>query len=256
MVFEQNSWESPTVPWWLPSQQTRFTFKHNSPVKKILFTINEKTRHPDGPQAPNGTPLPLIANVSVIPTSINLKSTLASAEPIISESRLNNGSSALPHIPLLMSSGAFPKHKRMLKVHARRLPAHQAGLSVHGHGADQDGHWVCVDAAAEKLLIAGADVDDGIVMYKRTNGGRNKAGLVRNIVVQNRTSYMFSSFPSTIMEATATDSTRERLGITVLDHDALSATQYLDGRHIRVVERLMPESLCQQYHNGLRTIQL
>jgi hypothetical protein len=41
-------------------------------------------------------------------------------------------------------------------------------------------------------------VDDGIVMYKRTNGGRNKAELVRNIVVQNRTSYMFVSWGASL----------------------------------------------------------
>jgi len=36
-------------------------------------------------------------------------------------------------------------------------------------------------AAVEGFLIAGMNLDGGIVMYKRTNGGRNLTKLVRNI---------------------------------------------------------------------------
>ena len=46
-------------------------------------------------------------------------------------------------------------------------------------------------AGAEEFLIAGANVDGGVVMYKRTNGGRNLTELVRDTDVQNRTSFVF-----------------------------------------------------------------
>ena len=46
-------------------------------------------------------------------------------------------------------------------------------------------------AGAEEFLIAGANVDGGVVMYQRTNGGRNLTELVRNTDVQNRTSFVF-----------------------------------------------------------------
>ena len=60
---------------------------------------------------------------------------------------------------------------------------------VHGHEADQE-HWCIVIgsgsiAAVEGFLIAGANVDGGIVVQKRTNGGRNSTKLARNIIIQN-----------------------------------------------------------------------
>lgn len=51
------------------------------------------------------------------------------------------------------------------------------------------GHWSVSIAAVEGFLIAGANVDGGIVVHKRTSGGKNLTKLARNTVIQNRTSW-------------------------------------------------------------------
>lgn len=213
--------------------------RHMAIRDNILFTINEKTSTLTAqqiPQAPNGTTLPLIANVSIIPTDINLNSTFAGAELIISEPtaqfpdsliyvsnrnlgpefdprgdsiaifQFSNDSSTSPTISVTTSSGTCSQHKRMVKVHARQVPVHQARQTqgtVSGNltlvnqvftGLKQIRSMAIGPvsiAGAEEFLIAGANVDGGVVMYKRTNGGRNLTELVRNTDVQNRTSFVF-----------------------------------------------------------------
>jgi len=210
-------------------------YKPTISLDNILFTINEKTSTLTAqqiPEAPNGTTLPLIANVSIIPTDINLNSTFAGAELIISEPteqfpdsliyvsnrnlgpefdprgdsiaifQFSNDSSTSPTIPVTKCS----KHKRMVKVHARQIPVHQARQTqgtVSGNltlvnqvftGLKQIRSMAIGPvsiAGAEEFLIAGANVDGGVVMYKRTNGGRNLTELVRDTDVQNRTSFVF-----------------------------------------------------------------
>ena len=128
-------------------------------LDNILFSINEKTSTLTAqqiPQAPNGTTLPLIANVSIVPNNINLNGSFAGAELIISEPteqfpnsliyvsnrnlgpefdpcgdsiailQFSKGSSTSLTISVTTSSGTCSKHKGMVKAHARQLPVHRA----------------------------------------------------------------------------------------------------------------------------------
>jgi 6-phosphogluconolactonase (cycloisomerase 2 family) len=229
LVMDQDTW-----PFEVRNNYLSQCYKLTISLDDILFTINEKTSTLTAqqiPQAPNGTTLPLIANVSIIPTDITLNATFAGAELIVSEPteqfpdsliyvsnrnlgpefdprgdsiaifQFSNDSSTSP-----TSSDPCSKHKRMVKAHARQLPVHQARQTqgtVSGNltlvnqvftGLKQIRSMAIGPvsiAGAEEFLIAGANVDGGVVMYERTNGGRNLTELVRNTDVQNRTSFVF-----------------------------------------------------------------
>ena len=234
LVMDQDTW-----PFEVRNVYLSQCYRPTISLDNILFTINEKTSTLTAqqiPQAPNGTTLPLIANVSIVPTDINLNSSFAGAELIISEPteqfpdsliyvsnrnlgpefdprgdsiaifQFSNGSSTSPTISVTTSSGTCSKHKRMIKAHARQLPVHQARQAqgtVSGNltlvnqvftGLKQIRSMAIGPvsiAGAEEFLIAGANVDGGVVMYQRTNGGRNLTELVRNTDIQNRTSFVF-----------------------------------------------------------------
>ena len=47
------------------------------------------------------------------------------------------------------------------------------------------------NSQGDAFLIAGANVDGGVVMYKRVDGGRNLSEVARNVDIANRTSFVF-----------------------------------------------------------------
>jgi hypothetical protein len=48
-----------------------------------------------------------------------------------------------------------------------------------------------VGTGGDEFLIAGANVDGGVVMFRRADGGRNLTEVVRNEDIVNRTSFVF-----------------------------------------------------------------
>lgn len=48
-----------------------------------------------------------------------------------------------------------------------------------------------VEGGGDEFLVAGANVDGGVVVFQRVDGGRNLAEVSRNLDIQNRTSFVF-----------------------------------------------------------------
>lgn len=48
-----------------------------------------------------------------------------------------------------------------------------------------------VQEGGDEFIIAGANVEGGVVMFRRVNGGRNLTEVARNNEIANRTSFVF-----------------------------------------------------------------
>jgi hypothetical protein len=228
--------------------------RHIAIQDNILFTLHEKTSSLTAqpiPMAPNGTTLPLIANVSIIPPDQPQGSIFAAAEILISTptSRfprpliyVSNRNIAAPEfldprgdsiaifefqppatdgssgssspgavgalesaaLPLLTIrtpdwSGMFNRYltKRESKLKQRKRAGLGAGSLVllnqvfTGLKQIRSMSLGRVVDGGDEFLIAGANVDGGVVMYRRIEEGRNLLELVRNTELQNRTSFVF-----------------------------------------------------------------
>jgi len=220
--------------------------RHIAIQDNILFTLHEKTSSLTAqpiPMAPNGTTLPLIANVSIIPPDQPQGSTFAAAEILISKPTpkfpdpliyVSNRNTAAPEfldprgdsiaifefqppspgegggnnpepagesaaLPLRIRTpnwaGMFSRlTKRERRRHRKRAGA--GGLVLLNQvftGLKQIRSMSLgrVEDGGDEFLIAGANVDGGVVMYRRIEEGRNLLELVRNTELQNRTSFVF-----------------------------------------------------------------
>lgn len=181
------------------------------------------------PGAPNGTTFPLLANVSIVPTDLNFTGNFAAAEILISEttpafpdpliyvSNRNLGPEFDPRgdsiaifeftqTPLNLSAPTTSRRSHARDLRGNSLKARDGGIQVInaingtltlqsqvftglkqirsmalGHKAD----------GGDAFLIAGANLDGGVAMFQRTNGGRNMTLVATNTDIANRTSFVF-----------------------------------------------------------------
>ncbi|KAF5374093.1 hypothetical protein D9615_008896 [Tricholomella constricta] len=198
--------------------------RHIAIHDNILFTLNELTSTLTAqyiPRAPNGTALPLIANVSIVPPH-TYKGKFAAAEiliskpsekypdPLIYVSNRNLGpefdsrgdtiaifeykkGTSSPECSSLSHSA-----KRMVRRahHIRRRDPGNPSLSLVAQvftGLKQIRSMSLgpVEGGGDEFLVAGANVDGGVVMFRRVDGGRNLIEMVRNEEIANRTSFVF-----------------------------------------------------------------
>ncbi|KAG6918098.1 hypothetical protein DXG01_016550 [Tephrocybe rancida] len=202
--------------------------RHIAILDNILFVLSEKVSTLTAmhiPQAPNGTALPLIANVSITPPT-TFNATFAAAEilistpttqfpdPLIYVSNRNLGPEFDPKGDTIAifefknaTSTATDREstssKRMLRRNRRDLQ--KAGLASNATapqlsllaqvptGLKQIRSMSLgpVKGGGDEFLIAGANVGGGVVMFRRVDGGRNLTEVVRNEQVANRTSFVF-----------------------------------------------------------------
>jgi len=198
----------------------------------ILFIVNELTSTLTAqqiPTAPNGTALPLIANVSIVPSDVNFNGTFRGAEllipepsdlfpdPLIYVSNRNLGpefdprgdSIAIFEFKNVTETTAGPDDtvdnstlngRRRRRRHARQFPIEgptsSGVLTLQRQvftGLQQIRSMAIGQVAngGEMFLMAGANVDGGVVVFNRTDGGRNLTEVARNQDIANRTSFVF-----------------------------------------------------------------
>ncbi|KAG5653209.1 hypothetical protein H0H81_001760 [Sphagnurus paluster] len=195
--------------------------RHIAIHDNILFTVHELTSTLTAqpiPQGPNGTTLPLIANVSVVPPH-TLNGSFFAAEllistptaqfpdPLIYVSNRNLGPQFDPRGDTIAifefrngttgGSVECPSRssKRMVKRHHRRQA--DAGSLVlvaqvfTGLKQIRSMNLGPVGNGGDEFLIAGANVDGGVVVFRRVDGGRNLTVVARNEEIANRTSFVF-----------------------------------------------------------------
>jgi hypothetical protein len=173
------------------------------------------------PPGPNGTALPLLAKASIIPPT-TFNGTFAGAEilistpsekfpsPLIYVSNRNLGPefdergdtiaifefknvSAAPECPVSRS------RKRMVAIHRRKMRRQNAeGASLNlvaqvftGLKQIRSMNLGPVVGGGDEFLVAGANVDGGVVMFQRVDGGRDLKEIARNSEIQARTSFVF-----------------------------------------------------------------
>lgn len=192
----------------------------------ILFTLHEKTSTLTAqriPPGPNGTTFPLLANVSVIPANPPSGSQFAAAEilistptdqfpdPLIYVSNRNIGT-ADPNGDTIaifqfingttstssrQCGNANVNRRRMIKKTRKRLASRDGeslqllaqiptGLQqIRGMSLGR------VNDSGDQFLIAGANTDGGVAVFRRVDGGKNIELVARNQDLGNRTSFAF-----------------------------------------------------------------
>lgn len=177
------------------------------------------------PAAPNGTAFPLLANVSIVPPDVNFNGSFFAAELLISEpsekfpdpliyaSNRNLGPEFDPRgdtiaIFEFKSSPITPATAIVgRRSHPRQLRARDNGCcsivnSINGTltlqsqvftGLKQIRSMALgrVADGGDEFLVAGANVDGGVAVFQRTDGGRNLSLVARNTDIANRTSFVF-----------------------------------------------------------------
>ena len=193
-----------------------------------MFTINEKTSALTAqqiPAGPNGATLPLLANVSIVPSDVNFNGSFFGAEILISEpsekfpdpliyvSNRNLGPEFDPRgdtiaIFEFKSSPITPAVDTTVgrRFHPRQWQARDEDpltvnsitgdftlLSQVFTGLKQIRSMALgrVADGGDEFLVAGANVDGGVVVFQRTDGGRNLSEVARNTEIANRTSFVF-----------------------------------------------------------------
>lgn len=191
--------------------------RHIAVQDNILFTVHEKTSTLTAqhiPEAPNGTTLPLLANVSVIPADPLPGTNFAAAEilistpterfpePLIYVSNRNIGETIDPNgdtiaIFQFVNGTGSTTVKRMLKRHSRTFER-RAGESLQllaqiPTGLQQIRSMTIgnVKDGGDEFIIAGANTQGGVAVFRRVDGGRNLTLVTRNEEIANRTSFVF-----------------------------------------------------------------
>ncbi len=187
----------------------------------ILFTVHEKTSTLTAqriPEAPNGTTLPLLANVSVVPANPPEGTSFAAAEILISTPterfpsplmyvsnrnigttidpagdtiaifQFNNGTSS----DSTCTESSKRRMKRVNKIAKRgteslellaQVPTGLQQIRSMSLGKVEDG--------GDEFIVAGANTVGGVVILQRVEEGRNLVEVVRNEDIANRTSFIF-----------------------------------------------------------------
>ncbi|TFK36304.1 Lactonase, 7-bladed beta-propeller-domain-containing protein [Crucibulum laeve] len=205
--------------------------RHIAIQDNILFTIHEKTSTLTAqaiPSAPNGTTLPLIANVSIVPSDVTFNGSFFGAEILISEptekfpdpliyvSNRNLGpefdergdtiaifefKNANPCTTVFGYAGSTttvcpPERREHTRQWTRQESNFTGSLTLLAQvftGLKQIRSMSLgrVVDGGDEFLIAGANVDGGVVVLRRIDGGRNLTLVTRNEEVANRTSFVF-----------------------------------------------------------------
>ncbi|KAF8235215.1 putative isomerase YbhE [Tricholoma matsutake] len=203
--------------------------RHIAIRDNILFTLNEKRSTLTAqniPPAPNGTTLPLMANVSIIPSSAH-NPHFAAGEIIISTpSQMfpdpliyvsNRNLDQQPDAPgdsiaifeFVRETGTgtggkspcnSPSRMRApsLNFHPKRQASGQSGYCFNLVAQVftplkqiRSMSIGPIENGGDEFLIAGAAAEGGISMYRRVEGGRNLAEIARNEEIAARTSFVF-----------------------------------------------------------------
>jgi len=194
--------------------------RHIAIHDNILFTVHETASTLTAqaiPAGPNGTALPLLANVSTFPADALEGSKFAAAEILIS-----TPTDAFP-TPLIYVSnrnispnvtdplgdtiaifeflnGTEPCTKRNARRMLRRRARRQADatpqlklLAQVPTGLQQIRSMALgrVDDGGDQFIIAGANTEGGVAVFQRVDGGRNLTLAARNLELGNRTSFVF-----------------------------------------------------------------
>lgn len=203
--------------------------RHLAVHDNILFIVNELTSTLTAqqiPAAPNGTTLPVLANVSVIPQeNLGLNASFRVAELLISEpteqfptpliyvSNRNLGpefdprGDAIAIFEFKNCTDPCPASDTSIgrRAHARSWYRRQDAPLVNTFaptfvlqsqtftGLNQIRSMAIgrVENGSDEFLIAGANTDGGVAVFSRVSGGRNLTLVARNEEVQNRTSFVF-----------------------------------------------------------------
>lgn len=181
----------------------------------ILFTLHETASTLTAqliPPAPNGTTLPLIANVSVVPSNPLPGSQFAAAEilistptdqfpdPLIYVSNRNIGNVTDPNgdtiaIFQFINGTADTVSKKRMVRRPRNTP--QTGtlqlLAQVPTGLQQIRSMTLgkVQDGGDHFIIAGANTQGGVAIFRRIDGGKNLTLVARNEDIANRTSFVF-----------------------------------------------------------------
>ncbi|RDB25735.1 Uncharacterized protein C18E5.01 [Hypsizygus marmoreus] len=199
--------------------------RHIAIRDNILFTLNELTSTLTAqliPPAPNGTALPLLANVSVThPTTIN--PTFRAAEilistpserfpnPLIYVSNRNlgpeldargdtiaifefkNGTNSSPIVcPAGSVKRRIKRRGNIIQRQAAAGPTLELVAQVFtGLTQIRSMSLGPVIDGGDEFLVAGANVNGGVVIFRRVDGGRNLTEIARNQEIEARTSFVF-----------------------------------------------------------------
>jgi len=198
--------------------------RHIAVHDNILFTVHETASTLTAqaiPAGPNGTALPLIANVTTVPADALPGSQFAAAEILIS-----TPTDAFPS-PLIYVSNRnispnvtdprgdtiaifefvngtdAPSSTGVRRMLRRSLSRRQdAGAGAGGQltliaqiptGLQQIRSMALgrVDDGGDEFIIAGANTEGGVAVFQRVDGGRNLTLAARNLDLGNRTSFVF-----------------------------------------------------------------
>jgi hypothetical protein len=179
------------------------------------------------PAGPNGTAFPLLANVTIVPPNVNFNGSFFAAEILISEpsekfpdpliyvSNRNLGPEFDPRgdtiaIFEFKSSPITPATATTVgrRSHPRQWQARDESCcsivnSINGSLTFQSQVFTGlkqirsmalgrVADGGDEFLVAGANVDGGVAVFQRTDGGRNLTEVARNTNIANRTSFVFA----------------------------------------------------------------
>ncbi|KAF8915702.1 Lactonase, 7-bladed beta-propeller-domain-containing protein [Mucidula mucida] len=202
--------------------------RHIAIHDNILFTVHEKTSTLTAqqiPAAPNGTTFPLLANVSVIPDGAPAGTSFAAAEilisapterfpsPLIYVSNRNIGETIDPNGDTIAifefingtssasgnsTSPVCKRNNRRMQKVRRFETAKREGealqlLAQIPTGLQQIRGMMLGNVAdrSDEFIMAGANTEGGVAMFRRVDGGRSLELVARNEDLQNRTSFVF-----------------------------------------------------------------
>ncbi|KAI0826617.1 putative isomerase YbhE [Trametes gibbosa] len=164
--------------------------RHIATRGDMLFTVHELAStltQQRIPPAPNGTVGPLIANFSILPPGLPQGAAMAGAEILVTEA-----SQSFPEPFVYVSNrNTGVQDPRGDAIAIFRL---QPELSLVGFvytGLDQIRGMQLGGPEKEFLIAGGVAGDAGVIVLKRTQGGRNLTILDRNLDLPTRTSFVW-----------------------------------------------------------------
>ncbi|KAH9896868.1 putative isomerase YbhE [Cubamyces lactineus] len=164
--------------------------RHIATRGNMLFTVHELASTLTQqliPPGPNGTTTPLIANFSILPPGLPQGAAMAGAEILITEP-----SAHFPEPFVYVSNrNTGVQDPRGDAIAIFRLEPRLSLVGFVYTGLDQIRGMQLGGPEKEFLIASGVAGDGGVIMLKRTEGGRNLTLLTRNLEVPTRTSFVW-----------------------------------------------------------------
>ncbi|KAF7377548.1 putative isomerase YbhE [Mycena sanguinolenta] len=166
--------------------------RHIAIHDNILFTVHETASTLTAqaiPVAPNGTALPLLANVTTFPADALPGSHNRNISPNVTDPR--GDTIAIFEFVNATSANARRVPRRPLQ---RQNVGGQLNLVAQiPTGLQQIRSMALgrVDDGGDEYIIAGANTVGGVAVFQRVDGGRNLTLIARNVDLENRTSFVF-----------------------------------------------------------------